>query len=263
MTVRLSYQEYGDGGAETASPLIIAHGLFGSARNFHTLAQKLAATRRVLVVDMRNHGASPWAESMDYRDLGADLGALIRDQADGRAVILGHSMGGKAAMALALAEPELVAGLIVADIAPIDYSHSHLGYVQAMQGLDLSEISRRSEADPLLAETIPQPGIRAFLLHNLLIEDGKLRWQLNLETLGDEMPQIIGWPKDLAEKSYDGPTLFLYGGASSFGVAEAEHEIHRRFPQARLQEIAGAGHWLHAEKPVEFLNAVQEWLARL
>lgn len=263
MTIRLSHQVYRPEGPETAPPLLIAHGLFGSARNFHTLAQKLATGRRVLVVDMRNHGESPWAESMDYNEMGQDLGLLIEDHAGGSAIVLGHSMGGKAAMAMALTRPELVAGLIVADIAPVAYPHSHLGYVQAMQGVDLSSISRRSEADPLLAETIPQPMLRAFLLQSLVVENGKPRWQLNLDALEKGMEQVMGWPEDLSGKPYHGPSLFIYGGASEHEVAKSEAVIRNLFPKAELQEIKGAGHWLHAEKPAKFLDAVETWLARL
>ncbi|HLS18726.1 MAG TPA: alpha/beta fold hydrolase [Paracoccaceae bacterium] len=263
MTIRLSHQVYQPEGPETAPPLIIAHGLFGSARNFQTLAQKLAKGRRVLVVDMRNHGESPWAESMDYNEMGQDLGVLIKDHAGGSAIVLGHSMGGKAAMALALTRPDLVAGLIVADIAPVAYTHSHLGYVQAMQGVDLSGISRRSEADSALAETIPQPMLRAFLLQSLAVRDGEARWQLNLDALETGMGQVMGWPENLSGKSYDGPSLFIHGGASEHEVAKSESVIRNLFPKAELQEIKGAGHWLHAEKPAEFLDAVESWLARL
>jgi len=197
MTIHLFHQLHQPDGPETSPPLIIAHGLFGSARNFQTLAPKLAKGRRVLVADMRNHGESPWAESMDYREMGQDLGLLIEDHAGGRAIVLGHSMGGKAAMALALSRPELVVGLIVADIAPVAYPHSHLGYVHAMQGVDLSGISRRSEADLVLAETIPQPMLRAFLLQSLAIKAGEAHWQLNLDALEKGMGAVMGWPDDL------------------------------------------------------------------
>lgn len=263
MTVHLSHQVYRPEGPETAPPLIIAHGLFGSARNFQTLAPKLANGRRVLVVDMRNHGESPWVESMDYNEMGQDLGLMIEEHAGGSAVVLGHSMGGKAAMALALTRPELLAALIVADIAPVAYPHSHLDYVHAMQSVDLSSISRRSEADSVLAETIPQPMLRAFLLQSLTIRDGEAGWQLNLDALETGMGAITGWPEDLSGKSYEGPSLFIYGGASEHEVAKSEPLIRELFPQAELQELAGAGHWLHAEKPAEFLEAVNTWLARL
>src|SRR5690625_4730743 len=263
MTIRLSHQVFQPEGAETAPPLIIAHGLFGSARNFQTLAQKLVKGRRVLVVDMRNHGESPWAESMDYSEMARDLGLLIEDHAGGSAIVLGHSMGGKAAMALALTRPDLVAGLIVADIAPITYPHSHLAYVQAMQSVDLSTITRRSEADRALAETIPEPMLRAFLLQSLAVRDGEARWQLNLDALGNGMEQIMGWPENLSAESYDGPSLFIHGGASEHEVARSEPVIRNLFPNAELHELKGAGHWLHAEKPAEFLDAVETWLGGL
>lgn len=192
-----------------------------------------------------------------------DLARFVEEYAGGRAVILGHSMGGKAAMALALSRPELVAGLIVADIAPVASAESLLGYVHAMQALDLSVISRRSEADTLLAKTVPQPMLRAFFLQSLAIENGKPRWRLNLPALEAGMDAIIGWPESYSGRTYAGPSLFIYGGASDHEVRKAEPEIRKLFPKAELQEIEGAGHWLHAEKPDEFAVAVEGWLERL
>jgi len=251
------------GGPATRPPLLIAHGLFGSARNFNTLGRKLASDRRVILADMRNHGGSPWADEMSYEAMAADLAAVIDRHAGGRAVVLGHSMGGKAAMALALTAPDSVAGLIVADIAPVAYGHSHSGYLAAMQTVDLSAVTRRSDADPMLAGAIPDPGLRAFILQNLAIEGGAGAWRLNLAALAANMEALIGWPASLAGRVHDGAALFLHGGASDYVAPEHHAAVRAQFPQARIEALPGAGHWLHAEQPGPFLAAVEGWLARL
>ena len=246
-------------GPETLPPLVMAHGLFGSARNFNTLGRKLAAGRRVILVDMPNHGESPWTEDVSYTAM-ADALASVLVRAGERAVLLGHSMGGKAAMTLALARPELLVGLIVADIAPVAYEHTHAPYIDAMMSVDLSRIERRSQADPLLATAIESPMLRAFLLQNLVFEDGSARWRINLAALKAGMPKLIGWP-GVDGSVYDGPTVFIYGGASDYMSPAHQGIVRQMFPMADFDEIAGAGHWLHAEKPAEFLAAVQGWLA--
>ena len=248
-------------GAETAPPLVVAHGLFGSGRNFNTLGRKLAQGRRVILVDMRNHGESPWDADVSYAAMADDLARVVQG-AGGRAVVLGHSMGGKATMALALTRPELLAGVVVADIAPVTYGHTHQPFIEGMLAMDLSLVAKRSDADPLLAGTVENPMLRSFLLQNLVIEDGRARWRLNLEALRDGMPDLIGWPADL-DAVYEGPSLFIYGGASEYMDAGTESHVRGLFPAADFSDIPGAGHWLHAEQPVEFLGAVQTWLGRL
>lgn len=249
--------------SETAPPLVIAHGLFGSARNFNTLGRKFATNRRVVLVDMRNHGDSPWGDDVSYPAMADDLAKAVIQHGNGKAVVLGHSMGGKAAMALALGHPELVAGLIVADIAPMSYGHTHLGYIQAMRALDLAAVSRRSVADPLLAEAIPEPMIRSFVLQNLLIEDGKARWRLNLPALEAGMDTLVGWPETLDAKAFGGPTLFLHGGASDYVPEAIKTHAQMLFPNADFFEIPGAGHWLHAENPAAFAATVSDFLSAI
>ncbi|GMG82288.1 alpha/beta fold hydrolase [Paralimibaculum aggregatum] len=245
-------------GAETAPPLLIAHGLFGSARNFNSLGKRMASNRRVVAVDMRNHGRSPWSDEMDYPAMAGDLAAAIERHCGGRAAVLGHSMGGKAAMMLALTRPELVDRLVVADIAPVTYPHSHGGYVAAMQALDLSAIARRADADPLLAPAVPEPGLRGFLLQNLVVEEGRARWRINLAVLDARMDALTGFPDTQA--SYAGPALFLYGTASDYVTPGSHAAIRARFPRAELQGMEGAAHWLHAERPEAFRAAVTGWL---
>ena len=263
MAVSLTHLMHAPEGAERHPPLLIAHGLYGSARNFNSLGKRLAEGRRVVMVDMRNHGDSPWAEDMDYPAMGADLGMTVEALCGGRAVVLGHSMGGKAAMALALSQPELLAGLIVADMAPVDYDHAHAGYIDAMLGVDLSRVTRRSDAEPMLADALESPMLRSFLLQNLVVEGGAARWRLNLAVLREALPDLMAWPADWPEPAYEGPSLFLHGGASDYLLPEMQPRIRALFPDAEFTALAGAGHWLHAEQPEAFLAAVSGFLEAL
>lgn len=248
--MKLATQVYGQAGDRP--PLMIAHGLFGSARNWGVIAKRLAEARRVVVVDMRNHGDSPWAEAHDYESMAEDLAELI----DGRWDVLGHSMGGKAAMVLALRHPEKVNRLVVADIAPVAYGHTQAHLVEAMAALDLSAATSRGEADRALAASVEDPGVRAFLLQSLDVKER--RWRLNLDVLGREMPKILSFPE--IEGHFDGPALFLFGGNSTYVLPEHRARIKALFPEARFAKIPGAGHWLHAEKPREFEAAVSAFL---
>lgn len=246
-------------GTPTAQPpLLIVHGLFGSARNWGVIARRLSDDRQVLAVDMRNHGDSAWTEAHGYEDLAQDLAGVIRAHG-GRADVLGHSMGGKAAMQLALTQPDLLRRLIVADIAPVAYSHSQAHLVDAMQSLPLRGLASRGEADRLLADAIPDEGTRAFLLQSLDLKATPPRWKLNLALLRAEMDRITGWPGTTG--TFDGPTLFLAGGSSHYIRPEHRETIKALFPEAKQAKIPGAGHWLHAEKPREFEAAIRAFLA--
>ena len=262
MPLELTHITHPSAEAETALPLIFAHGLFGSARNFNTLGKKFATSRRVVLVDMRNHGDAPWDDHVDYSAMAEDLAWAIDKLCGGRAIVLGHSMGGKAAMALALGHSDLVAGVIVADIAPVSYGHSHLNVLQAMRALDLTGITRRSQAEPALAQALPDAGLRSFVLQNLVIEDSKARWRLNIAALESGMADLIGWPAHLNSDRYAGPSLFIYGGASDYMAPQHRPNVHALFPAAEFCEVPGAGHWLHAENPQAFQSAVSEWLER-
>jgi len=241
-----------------APPLVIAHGLYGSGRNWGVIARRLADRRDVVAVDMRNHGSSPWHETHSYPELAADLAEVIRSL-DGRADILGHSMGGKAAMQLALTEGALIRKLVVADIAPVAYGHDQTQYIRAMRALDLTGLVARGEADRRLTDTVPEAPLRAFFLQSLdLKAEGGPRWRLNFDTLESEMPRIVGWPG--TEGRFDGPTLFLTGAESPYVRPEYRETIRALFPQARFAKLPGAGHWLHADKPREFEEAVRVFL---
>jgi pimeloyl-ACP methyl ester carboxylesterase len=201
---------------------------------------------------MRNHGDSPWSEVHDYPAMAGDLAEAI----DGRWDVLGHSMGGKAAMVLALTRPEKVNRLVVADIAPVAYGHTQAHLVAAMEGLDLSALATRSDADRALSASVEDAGVRAFLLQSLDLRE--TRWRLNLGVLGREMPKILSFPD--IEGRFDGPVLFLSGATSSYVLPEHRDRIRALFPAARFAKIPGAGHWLHAEKPREFEAAVAAFL---
>jgi esterase len=237
--------------------LIIAHGLYGSGRNWGVIARRLADRRAVVAVDMRNHGDSPRFATQSYPDMAADLAEVIESL--GYPVdLLGHSMGGKAAMQLALTRPELIRRLIVADIAPVPYSHDQTRYTRAMATVDLSAITTRADADAALAEGVDDPALRAFFLQSLDLRQRPPQWKLNLAVLEAEMPKIVGWPTTAGH--FDGPTLFLTGAESSYVRPEHRETIRALFPKVRFAKIPGAGHWLHAEKPREFEETVRVFL---
>jgi esterase len=238
-------------------PLVIAHGLYGSGRNWGAIARRLAETRQVVAVDMRNHGDSPKSPDHSYEAMAGDLAATIAGLG-GPADLVGHSMGGKAAMVLALSEPARIRRLVVADMAPVAYGHSQLAYARAMQAVDLAAVRRRSDADAALADAVPEPGLRAFFLQSLTVGPSGAAWKLNLPVLADEMPRIMGFPE--ATGSFDGPTLFLSGGGSDYVRPEHWPRIRALFPAARHVEIAGAGHWLHADAPDAFAETVASFL---
>ncbi len=236
-------------------PLLIVHGLFGSARNWGVIARRLSDARQVAAVDMRNHGGSFWDATHGYDAMAGDLAKVI-DRLGGEADVVGHSMGGKASMMLALEHPGAVRRLVVADIAPVAYGHTQAQFIHAMRGLDLAAIERRSDADAALADAVPDAGTRAFLLQSLDLKER--RWRLNLDALEAEMRRIVGWPDPDSRAPH--PTLFLSGAASDYVKPDARPAIRSLFPRARFAKIPGAGHWLHAEKPREFEAAVRAFL---
>src|SRR5438067_5071887 len=252
MTVRLAATEYGPEQSDPP-PLAILHGLFGSGRNWASIAQRLAAHRRVVCFDLRNHGVSAWAGGMQYGELAEDVLAMLDERGCRRSALLGHSMGGKAAMLAALRDPEMVERVVVVDIAPVAYPVRHLAEVRAMRALELGAIQRRGEADRLLASAIPDAAERGFLLQNLLFEDGQARWRLNLEAIERAMPVLAGFPAVPDEAIYLGPALFVGGARSDYLLPEHEPAIRRLFPEAQIARVENAGHWVHAEQPAAFL----------
>jgi len=247
-----------DSGA--GKPLVILHGLFGSKRNWGAIAKSLSAHRRVLCLDLRNHGESPWDAAMTYPALAADVAHFIHAHGLGPIDVIGHSMGGKAAMTLALAHPELVGSLTVVDIAPAPSPGTFIHYVEALRAIDLSRIASRKDADAQLASAERNSGIRAFLLQNLESGDGGFKWRVNLDALSAAMEDLLDFETPPHGHSYRGPALFLAGGASDYIGPHHHGEIERLFPAARVEVLPGVGHWAHAEAPALFLNHVKGFL---
>jgi len=243
--------------AATHPTLVIVHGLFGSARNWGVIARHLADTRDTVTVDQRNHGLSPRAPTQSYVDMAADLAEVIATL-PGPVDLLGHSMGGKAAMVLALTHGALIRRLVVADIAPVAYGHDQSQHIDAMRALDLTGLSSRSEADRRLAASTPDPALRAFFLQSLDLKTDPPHWRLNLDVLEADMPLILGWPAITGQ--FAGPALFLSGGESRYVLPEHRPTIRALFPKSRFAKLPDTGHWLHAEKPRSFEQTVRVFL---
>ncbi len=253
--MRLNVLDQGAG-----KPVVLLHGLFGAAKNLGVLARGLAVGRRVISMDMRNHGDSPHEAAMDYGLMAADVAATMDALGVPVAAVVGHSMGGKAAMMLALSAPEMVSRLVVMDIAPVAYyDHKNADYAAAMQGIALAPGLTRGQADAALAGVVAEAPLRAFLLNNLMLGAAP-RWRMGLEEIAGAMGNLLGWPE--VDGTYAGPALFLRGGASDYVTPAGEAEIKRLFPAAVVETVAGAGHWLHAEKPQEVVAALQGFVRR-
>jgi esterase len=257
VAVNLAFDETGAG-----PPLVILPGLFGSKRNWASLARALGERNRAITVDLRNHGESPWADPHDYPALAADVARLIETAVAGPANVLGHSMGGKVAMMLALERPDLVERLMVLDIAPVTSTGTPIAYIRAMRALPLERFTRRSEVADALAEAIPDRGVRNFLSLNAAVGEAGLSWTLNLEALERDFEAILGFPAIPPGRSFGGPTLFLGGGRSDYLRPEHRGEIARLFPAATIEMIPEAGHWVHADAPAAFVAAVHRFLGR-
>jgi pimeloyl-ACP methyl ester carboxylesterase len=241
--------------------VVLLHGLFGSGRNWMSIARRLGARHRVLVPDLRNHGASPWAVPMTYPAMAADVAEVLVHQANRPVTLVGHSMGGKAAMALALARPGLVRQLVAVDVAPVAYQGTFGPYVRAMRAAQLEGVTRRAEVDQQLVDAVPERGVRAFLLQNLVLGNtGAAHWRVNLPVLEESMETISGFPDVPPGLQFDKPVLFIAGERSGYLSPSQEPTVRRLFPQADVTVVAGAGHWVHAEKPDDFVAALERVL---
>ena len=245
----------------SGAPLVIMHGLLGSARNWGGIAAKLGESHRVMAVDMPNHGASPWSEVMDYPFMARQLAGFIAAKCGGRASVIGHSMGGKAAMMLALSRPEMVEKLVVVDIAPVSYTHTFAPYIKAMRAAPINTALRRGDVELAMHGVIDDPRVRAFLMQNLDGQPGSYRWRPNLAVLGASMVDILAFPPVADGTSYDGPALFLHGAQSDYVLPQHEDVITALFPRAQWQAVDGAGHWVHADQPAAFIEAVDTFLS--
>jgi pimeloyl-ACP methyl ester carboxylesterase len=253
-TVELAFEEFGD---SNNNPLIILHGFFASSRNWRQIALRLAARFHVYVPDMRNHGASPHHPLMDYPAMTADLLQFMDDHELKTANLLGHSMGGKVAMWTALTAPDRVNKLVVADIAPVSYKHSFDKTILGLKSLPLAEISNRKQAEILLAETIPELSYRQFLLQNLVLQDGKYCWRVDLDIFHRMAANIAAFPNADQLSPFAGKALFIAGADSDF---VKPGDIKSLFPEAALSTIADAGHWLHIQQPDAFTALVENFL---
>lgn len=253
--MRLALTSLGEG-----PPVVFLHGLFGQGRNFAAIARPLAARARVLLPDLRNHGNSPHADGMTYRDIARDVAETLDAEGVGPVAVIGHSMGGKVAMTLALTEPGRVSRLLVSDIAPRPYSGTLARYADAMRALPLSPGLPRAAADAALAADVPDAGVRAFLLHSLRFDTATPSWRVGLAQISAGMADILDFP-DIATP-YGGPALFVSGDRSDYITPEDRPHIRALFPRARFASVKGAGHWVHADQPEAFRAIVEAFLPR-
>jgi esterase len=237
------------------TPLLIVHGLYGSARNWGVISKRLSDEREVFAIDQRNHGDSRWCETQSYFDMAGDLQEFLKHF--GSMAVLGHSMGGKAAMVLSILDSNLVEKLIIADIAPVSYSHDNTQYIRAMKKIQLDRLATRTDAIMQLAESVPEPELRSFFAQSIDIKNK--RWKLNLDVLEREMEKIISFPQ--LPGQYEKASLFLSGALSNYLQITHRPIIKKLFPRAKFAKIPNAGHWLHAEKPREFEAAVRTFLS--
>ena len=237
------------------SALIILPGLLGSSANWQSIAKRMGQRRTVYTLDMRNHGQSPWSDSMTYPAMAIDVAEFIATLDHRHICLLGHSMGGKVAMRLAFNAPQLIDSLIIADIAPVSYEHDFDDLIAAMIELGLSSIARRSDADAALASSVSSPAIRAFLLHNLSFdtERGNYTWRPNLNVLLNAMPEITSFSLSDADV-FGKPSLFIHGANSDYVTPASRKLISQRFQGASFDKLKNAGHWLHAEQPAAFIE---------
>jgi pimeloyl-ACP methyl ester carboxylesterase len=267
---RLAARTIGDVGP----PVVFVHGLFGQGKNWTTIAKALADGHRVTLLDLPNHGHSPWTDRVDYLDM-AELVAAELETLGEPATLVGHSMGGKVAMQLALRRPELLRALVVVDIAPVSYpptggrtgdpdeEASPFGeYIAAMRNLDLAALTARQEADEALRAAVPSRMVRSFLLQSLVREEdaGGWRWRLNLDLLARDLGELRGFPAPPPGATYDGPVLWVAGANSTYVLPEDRGPMDALFPATRLVRIKNAGHWVHSEQPEVFLATLRRFL---
>ncbi len=255
-TVELCCKRFGEEGP----PLVILHGLFGAGRNWYSLAQRLSGEFRVYVPDLRGHGESPKTTPLDYPHMAADLAALLVREGLESADFVGHSMGGKVAMTLALTRAEAVTKLVVVDIAPVQYLHSFDYVIEALKSLPLARLTSRREADEWLAPRIENPSVRQFLLQNLVVDNSHYQWRIDLDLLASALPAITGFPLGPEIRPFPGPTLFVGGGLSEYIKPQYHQAIRTLFPNARIKTIEHAGHWVHIDQPDCFEATVRCFL---
>jgi pimeloyl-ACP methyl ester carboxylesterase len=250
--MRLNHIESGAG-----PPVVLLHGLFGTARNFGTVQRALAPLFHVIAMDARNHGASPHGAGMKYPTLAADVLETLDALGIERTAVIGHSMGGKTAMTLAIMSPERVGRLLVADIAPVPYQHANDSVAEALLAIPLHAGLTRAEAEAALMDAVPSPSVRTFLIQNLQFGP-RPHWRIGLEEIAAAIPDLEGWESPTG--TYSGPALFVSGARSDYVLPEHRPVIRALFPTARFVIVKNAGHWLHADNPAGFLSVAEAFL---
>lgn len=245
----------------TGPPIAFCHGLFGQGRNWTAVGKRIAEDHRVVLVDMPNHGRSDATHDFDYTEHAEIVAHHLRGiESDEPWRLVGHSMGGKIAMMVALTNPDLIDRLVVVDTSPVTYrtrTEIHT-YTTAMQAMDLTTLQSRTEADDQLRSVCPDEAVRALLLQNLRRDHGSWRWQLNLDLLADRLDQLAGWPH--VQATFPGPVLWIAGADSGYIRPEYADEMRAHFPSTRLVTIKDAGHWVHSEKPQVFEATLRAFL---
>ncbi len=255
MALQLEAETSGEG-----PPLLLLHGLFGSAANWRSIARAFAPSHQVHALDLRNHGASPWAETMGYAEMADDLRDYIVRQRLQRSSVMGHSMGGKAAMALALADPGLIDRLVVVDIAPIAYADTLTPFAEAMRSVDVVAAASRTEVQRRLQSLLPDPSVAPFLVQNLVMRNDHFDWRINLAVITASMAGLGSFPAELRGLRFDRPVAVIAGENSNYVPADAAAAFAPMFPRVSVERIAGAGHWVHADRPAEFADALRRAL---
>jgi esterase len=251
----LHYNQFGSG-----EPLVILHGLFGSSKNWQSLAKQFAGHFCVYTVDLRNHGASFHDPVMNYEVMAEDLHRLLQHLDIQSCRIIGHSMGGKLAMVSAIKYPDLFCKLVIADIAPVSYSHDHDSLLEPVMAIALDNVTGRSDVDNALKPAIADPMLRGFLLQNLVKEENNWRWKVNWQAIDHQMSELTGFPVENSSWSIEILTLFIRGEKSNY-VGEAEIALVKvHLKQLTVETLAQAGHWLHAEQPKQFLDKTLQFL---
>jgi esterase len=242
-------------------PVLLLHGLFGAGHHWQDIARRLAPCGEIITVDLRNHGRSPHTPRMDYAAMADDVLALLDARRIDEASIVGHSMGGKVAMTLALRAAHRVSRLAVIDIAPVGYPDRYGGLVRAAQSLDLRTLRSRAQADAQLAALVPQPALRAMLLQNLAPgAQGDWCWRIGWPGILASLEALCGFPLDLAGRPCGVPSLFVKGSASDHVDDAGERAITAHFPRARIVSLAGAGHWVQADQPAALARLLSDFL---
>ena len=255
-TLTLYSRKVGENGPD----FVVLHGLFGSGKNWRSFAGSLEEDFQVWTLDARNHGDSPHADSMSYQQMAEDVVRFVDENELENVILLGHSMGGKTAMQLALQFPDRIAALIVVDIAPVCYDHQQkqLKLIEAMQGLHLAAEMSRSDIEKKLALKIPEKRLLSFLMTNLYRQNGQFQWRIGLEQIAAGMPYLLNYPE--LNSVFKGPVQFIGGENSAYLKFEYHALIRKKFPESRITMLKNCGHWLHVEQPAAFQKTVNEFL---